>query len=184
MIFKVYVKLWIPKSKRGSFYLCYKNWPVIYSESKYSVESVSGQYLENGWWDQHGDFSIEFVIVKLTTLFFCTWWPLSDLQLWFSRNALHDHVFLPDWAGLCQFGHKVSPATVSMTILFCIEWNGGFSGWVLSASLIFKSFHHHLTFDISSGCINFNGYMISRYRDICMKVTPQSIWIHCSDKSP
>ncbi len=28
----------------------------------------------------------------------------------------------------------------------------------------------------------FNGHMTSSYRDICMKVTPQStsIWIHCS----
>ncbi len=41
-----------------------------YCESKYSVESVLGKYLENGWSDQHGDFSIEFVIDKLTTLFF------------------------------------------------------------------------------------------------------------------
>ncbi len=44
----------------------------FYSESKYSVESVTGKYLENGWSDQHGDFSVEFVIEKLTTLFFCT----------------------------------------------------------------------------------------------------------------
>ncbi len=43
-----------------------------YSDSKYSVESVSGKYLENGWSDQHGDFSVELVIEKLTTLFFCT----------------------------------------------------------------------------------------------------------------
>ncbi len=42
----------------------------LYSESKYSVESVSGKYLENGWPDQHWDF-------------FCTWWPFSDLQPWF-----------------------------------------------------------------------------------------------------
>ena len=33
-----------------------------YSESKYSVESVSGIYLENGWSDQHWDFSVELVI--------------------------------------------------------------------------------------------------------------------------
>ncbi len=70
-----------------------------YSDSKYSVESVSGKYLENGLSDQHGDFSVEFVIEKLTTL--------------------------------------------------------------------------------SSECIKFNGYMRSSYRDICVKVTPQSIWIHC-----
>ncbi len=43
-----------------------------YSESKYSVESVSGKYLENGWSYQHGDFSVEFIIEKLTILFFCT----------------------------------------------------------------------------------------------------------------
>ncbi len=43
-----------------------------YSESKYSVQSVSGKYLKNGWSNQHGDFSVEFVIEKLTTLFFCT----------------------------------------------------------------------------------------------------------------
>ncbi len=43
-----------------------------YSESKYSVESVSGKYLENGWSDQHRDFTVEFVVEKLTTLFFCT----------------------------------------------------------------------------------------------------------------
>ena len=43
-----------------------------YSESKYSVESVSGKYLENGWSNQHGDFSVEFVMEKLTPLFFCT----------------------------------------------------------------------------------------------------------------
>ncbi len=74
-----------------------------FSESKYSVESVSGKYLENGWLNQLGDFSIEFVIEKLT---------------------------------------------------------------------IFKSVHHHLTFDISSECIKFNGYTTTEYRDICMKVTP------------
>ncbi len=73
-----------------------------YSESKYSVESVLGKYLENGWSDQHRDFSVEFVMEKLTTLFFCTWWPFSDLQLWFWRNALHDHFFRPDWVGLCK----------------------------------------------------------------------------------
>ncbi len=66
---------------------------LTYSESKYSVESVSGKYLENGLSDQHGDFSSEFVIENLTTLFFCTWWPFGDLQLRFSRNALHDHFF-------------------------------------------------------------------------------------------
>ncbi len=42
---------------------------IIYSESKYSVESVSGKYLENGWSEQHGDFSVEFVIEKLITLY-------------------------------------------------------------------------------------------------------------------
>ncbi len=35
-----------------------------YSESKYSVESVSGKYLENGWSDQHRDLNVEFVIEK------------------------------------------------------------------------------------------------------------------------
>ncbi len=79
-----------------------------------------------------------------------------------------------------KIGQKVCPATVSMTILFCLAYNGGYSGWVLSASPISKSLHHHLTFDISSECIKFNGYMTSSYRDICVKVTPQSIWIHCS----
>ncbi len=29
-----------------------------YSESKYSAESVSGKYLENGWLDQHGDYKV------------------------------------------------------------------------------------------------------------------------------
>ncbi len=43
-----------------------------YSESKYCVELVSGKSLENGWSDQHGDFGVEFVVEKLTTLFFCT----------------------------------------------------------------------------------------------------------------
>ncbi len=162
----------------------------LYSESKYSVESVSGKYLENGWSDQHEDFSVEFVMEKLTTLFFCTWWPFSDLQLWFSWNALHDHFFTPDWVGLCRsIGHKVCPATIFMTILFCIACNGGYSGWVLSASPTFKSLHHYLTFNISSECIKFNRYMTSSYRDICVKVTPQSIWIHCRflfglDESP
>ena len=70
----------------------------IYSESKYSVESVSGKYLKNGWSDQHGDFSVEFVIEKLTTS----------------------------------------------------EW------------------------------MKLSGHMTGGYRDICIKVTPQSIWIHCS----
>ncbi len=35
-----------------------------YRESKYSVESVSGKYLENDWSDQHEGFSVEFVIKK------------------------------------------------------------------------------------------------------------------------
>ena len=118
----------------------------------------------------------EFVIEKLTTLFFCAWWPLSDLQLWFSRNA-----FVTPFLDLTEYvyatiGHIVCLTTVSMTILFCIACNGGYSGWVLSASPIFKSLHHHLTFDISSKC---NGYMTSIFRDTCVKVTPQSIWIHC-----
>ena len=40
-----------------------RNWALYdYSESKYSVESVSGKYLENGWSDQNGDFSDEFVL--------------------------------------------------------------------------------------------------------------------------
>ena len=39
---------------------------IIYSESKYSVESVSGKYLENGWSDQHRDFSVEFVVEKFS----------------------------------------------------------------------------------------------------------------------
>ena len=38
-----------------------------YSESKYSVESVSGKYLENGWSYQHRDFSIEFVTTSHLT---------------------------------------------------------------------------------------------------------------------
>ena len=29
-------------------------------KTEYSVESVSSKYLENGWSDQHGDFSVEF----------------------------------------------------------------------------------------------------------------------------
>ncbi len=28
-------------------------------------------------------------------------------------------------------------------------------------------------------CLKFNGHMTSSYRDICVKVTPKSIWIHC-----
>ncbi len=39
-----------------------------YSESKYSVQLVSDKYLENGCSNQHRDFSVEFVIEKLTTL--------------------------------------------------------------------------------------------------------------------
>ena len=74
----------------------------------------------------------------------------------------------------------MSLTTVFITVLFCIVCNGGYSGWVLSACPIFKSVHHHLTFGISSECIKFNGHMTSSYQDICMKVTPQSIWIHCS----
>ena len=38
--------------------------PMHYSESKYSVESVYGKYLENGWSNQLEDFSIEFIIEK------------------------------------------------------------------------------------------------------------------------
>ncbi len=37
-----------------------------YSESKYSLESISGKYLENGWSDQHGNFSIDFVNCCIT----------------------------------------------------------------------------------------------------------------------
>ncbi len=44
------------------------------------MESVSGKYLENGWSDEHGDFSVEFVIEKLTTLFFA----LDDLLVTYS----------------------------------------------------------------------------------------------------
>ena len=64
-----------------------------YSESKYSVESVSGIYLENGWSDQHGDFSVELVIEKLTTLFFA----LDDLLVTYSfdfRQMLYMTTFL------------------------------------------------------------------------------------------
>ena len=67
-----------------------------------------------------------------------------------------------------------------MTVLFCIACDGGYSGWVPSACPIFKSSHHHLRFDISSECLKFNGHRTSNYRDICMKLTPQSIWIHCT----
>ncbi len=42
-----------------------------YSESKYSVVSVSGKYLKNGWSDQHGDFSVEFIkLMKNWQLYF------------------------------------------------------------------------------------------------------------------
>ena len=45
-----------------------KNINIInYSESKYSVELLSCKYLVNRWSDQHGDFSVEFRIEKLTT---------------------------------------------------------------------------------------------------------------------
>ncbi len=70
-------------------------------------------------------------------------------------------------------------ATLSITVLFYIACNGGYSGWVLSQCPISKSLHQPLTFDISGECIKFSGHMTSCYRDICMKVTPQSIWIHC-----
>ncbi len=55
---------------------------LFYSESKYSVESVFGKYLENGWSNQHGNFSVEFVIEKLTTL-----WPKYSLKTEFLLNA-------------------------------------------------------------------------------------------------
>ena len=57
-----------------------------YSESKYSVESVSGKYLENGWSDQYGDFSVEFIIEKLTTLLYEVKWAYD---IWLQRY-LHE----------------------------------------------------------------------------------------------
>ena len=42
-----------------------------------------------------------------------------------------------------------------------------------------NSFRLHLTFDISIESVKFYMHMESGYRDICMRVTPQSIWIHC-----
>ncbi len=42
----------------------------VYSESNYSVESVSGKYLKKGWSDLHGYFSIEFVIEKIDNFIF------------------------------------------------------------------------------------------------------------------
>ena len=38
----------------------------------------------------------------------------------------------------------------------------------------------NITFDVSSECIRFNGHLTGSYRNICMEVTPQSIWIHCN----
>ncbi len=41
-------------------------------------------------------------------------------------------------------------------------------------------FHLHLTLNISIESADLYMHMESSYRDICMEVTPQSIWIHCS----
>ncbi len=69
--------------------------------------------------------------------------------------------------------------TIFMAILICIVINGGYSGWVLSTDLISKSFHLHLTFDISIESVKFKMHRESGYRVICVKITPHSIWIHC-----
>ena len=37
------------------------------------MESVSGKYLENGWSDQHGDFSVEFVITWTSPAMLVKW---------------------------------------------------------------------------------------------------------------
>ena len=87
-----------------------------------------GKYLENGWSDQHGDFSVEFVIEKLTTLNFKP--PSFDEK----KN------FNP-------------PAPISQFPLPVIN-------------------DHSLKFN------GYTWYMTSIYRDTCVKVTPQSIWIH------
>ncbi len=71
--------------------------------------------------------------------------------------------------------------TVFTAILFCIVYNGGYSGRVLPAYP--KLFHPNLTFDISIESVKFNRHMESGYRDIWTKVTPQSIWNHCKGMS-
>ncbi len=101
---------------RHLHYLAY----IAYSESKYSVESVSGKYLENGWSYQHRDFSVEFVIEKLTILFFV----LDDLLVTFSYD-FQEMPYMPTLLRLTEkvyakIGHKMCLATFSITVLYTI----------------------------------------------------------------